>query len=170
MHALYINGSIDSDTVSTFFTEFNKFPVDEQLLIYITSDGGYSAVGDTITNLINKNANRITLIASGFIESAAFNIFFFSKCKREILLDTVGMVHYARCSIEITQNGKPYTDGGKMDLHELKRSAPSTFERLKREIGLNTKELKLIKEGEDCYFSYPRLKQLLKYAENKKAR
>lgn len=163
MKALYINGDIDDTVVNTFFNDFNKVPPKEKIVIYISSIGGFDHQSITIIDLINNNKNRIELVASGFIYSAAFNIFFFSKCKRRLLPETVGMAHFAKQSFEIDETGKPLGEYGRFMVKDFKRTKLITLDKLKQ-IGLNTKELNDIRKSKECYLSYDRLKELLEYA------
>lgn len=169
MRVLYINGNIDDTVVNTFFCEFNKLAIKENVTIYISSDGGFDHQSLAIIDLINKNASRIELVASGFILSAAFNIFFFIKCKRRLLPETVGMAHFCKQSFTFDETGKAQGEYDNFMLKELKRNKALTLEKLKT-IGLSTKELNQVKKGKECYIGYARLQELLEYGKSKKDR
>lgn len=163
MKVLYINGDIDDVIVNSFFAEFNKISIKEKITIYISSNGGYDHQSLAIIDLINNNANRIELVASGFIYSAAFNIFFFTKCKHRLLPETVGMAHYPKATFEINESGKATDEGGRFMIKEFKRTKAITMNNLKQ-IGLTTKELAEVRNSKECYLTYNRLIELLEYA------
>lgn len=167
MKVLYINGAIH-DIADNFFTEFNKVPDKSKMLIYISSDGGGHSNMLAIIDLINRNAERIELIAAGAIYSAAFNIFFRCRCKRTILEQTNGMAHYVQERYLIDQTGNGISDYDRFALKDLKRSKKAEIEIFKQ-IGLNARELKTIDIGKECYFTYERLKELLEHGKSKKA-
>lgn len=165
MNAIYISGEIDEPLVKYFFEEFNRIRKDVPIYIYLNSDGGDVNAALAIIDLINENYKRITLIASGHIYSAAFHIFFYTQCKKRIVDETIGMIHFSWAAIETNEAGMPTTDEGRFLMRTMKANKHKTVESLKT-IGLNRTELADIKAHKEVYFTTERLKELLDGQEN----
>ena len=157
---VYIKGEIDDTSVATFITDYNKCDLDEPITIYLNSVGGDVAHASVIADVINNKAESTVLIATGEIFSAAFNIFFASKCKRMLLEDCIGMAHFSWATFALDETGKVSSVYEKFVLQEMKKSKAETLQRLQN-LGLTPKELAVIKKGQDCYFSRERLTELL---------
>lgn len=164
MNILYLKGEINDNSIDDFIKEYNKCSKDNPITIYINSCGGDVGHADIILNIINQNSKNITLIASGEIFSAAFNIFFFSKCKRIILEDCIGMAHFSWATFQLDETGKPSSEYDKFLMDEMKRNKSYTIKRF-QSIGLNSRELNKIKNSKDCFFTVERLKELLNYGQ-----
>lgn len=162
---IYINGELTVEVVNKFINDVNNFK-DEKLHIYINSIGGEISHAEVIKDIIS-NLEDVTLIASGDLFSAAFDIFFMSKCKEKIILPkTYGMVHYTSILVEIDESLSPRAEQPKFILNEFKKHKKETINILKK-IGLTKKELSIIKKGKDCYFDTKRLIELLRQWERK---
>jgi len=75
-----------------------------EVTFYLNSGWWVTSYAESIISMINKNSDRVTLIANTFIGSNAFNIFFRSKCKREVNNKTEWMAHMWR--LDISMSGK----------------------------------------------------------------
>lgn len=171
---LHIFGEINEENTKQFIKEFNSFTNSQasvaeknkaSLEVYISSTGGYVDYADVIINMLSQYSKdfHITLIASGTIYSAAFNIFFFSNVSRKIILDdTVGMAHFSWANLGINEKGTGVSEEDKFLLQEFKKNSAKNLERFKS-IGLNSKELAKIKKGGECYIGTERLKELIQY-------
>ncbi len=162
MNILYITGEINDNLVDHFIKEYNKLDKSNPIVIYINTMGGDVYHAEVIIDIINNNKDNITLIASGEIYSAGFNIFFFSKCAKKLLPEALGMAHFAWSIFQFDESGKPSNDQDKFLMTEMKRSKDITIKRFEA-IGLTPKEISKIKQSKECYFSNERLHELLKY-------
>lgn len=162
MKYLYIAGEINDSVVDKFTKDFSLITDNENITVYLSSYGGYSYCAQIIIDILNKHKERITLVASGSIFSAAFNLFFFTECKKELLVETVGMAHFSWIDAEIDGTGKPSDQYTKFLLSEMKKEKNQLLNKYE-ELGFNKKELSLIKSGKDCYFNNNRLNELLNY-------
>lgn len=162
MNILYITGEINDALVNSFIKDYNKLDKDEPIVIYINTMGGDVYHAEVIIDVINNNKENITLIASGEIYSAGFNIFFFSQCAKKLLPEALGMAHFAWSIFQFDESGKPSNDQDKFLMTEMKRSKDITIKRFEK-IGLNPKEINKIKQSKECYFSNERLHELLNY-------
>lgn len=157
---IYITNEINEDAVIDFIDEYNKCNIYEPITIYINSPGGYVSHAAVIQDIIDSSLN-VTFIAVGEIFSAAFNLFFFSKCKNKIILpETIGMIHFCWSTFNLDETGKPSSDYDKFIITDMKANKNKTLEKLQT-LGLNTKELTKVKNSKDCYFTTERLKELL---------
>lgn len=160
MRYIHLDGEVNEMFIDKFFQAFNQpLGADEEIIIYLDSPGGRLSYGEIILDVIDKYKDRITLIASGEIFSCAFNIFFFSNCKRKILTSAIGMAHYA-WSIAPTDGESIKGDINKFVIQSMKEDKVLYIAKLK-EKGLSRKELKQIEDGHDCFFTTERLQELL---------
>lgn len=157
---LTLNGEFTDALLDKFIENYNKIDKDSPIKIYLSSNGGIISIGTILLDIINNNKENITLVAGGEIMSAAFDLFFFSECKKELLKDTTGMAHYGWTIMSVNENGKPTEDFEKFLLKEMKDNKASNIDKYK-ELGLTIAELNKIKIGKNCYFNYTRLKELL---------
>lgn len=131
-----------------------------EIKFYIDSTGWSSASCETIIHMINSQKDRITLIAKNYIASSAFNIFFYSKCKREVLPKCIWMTHMARIDTSMSAKKRIQTVS-KFQLWLMKKETRKQIKFLK-EIWVKKKECKLFMNEYDVYFSEKRLKKFLK--------
>ena len=162
MNSIYFIGEITNTSTQDFIKQFNSIDKTIPFNIYINSEGGDIAHADVIIDLINQYSELITLTAVGQISSAAFNIFFFTNCKKQVLPQTIGMCHSSWTSVYFNETGKPITEFDKLVVQEMKRAQSVNLDKLK-DLGLTPTELKKVKAGKDCYFTDIRLKELLEY-------
>lgn len=151
----HINGKVDTEMLDKFIQLFNNNA--DEYTIYFSSTGGSLEDANVIIDLINKNANKVTLIAYFSILSAGFDIFFKTKCKKEILSTAIGMYHLGVVEIDMSVNGKvAYHSGVAQMKDNVKNQYPKALEFCKS-LGFNDTELRKIKKGDDVYFIYDRL-------------
>lgn len=161
MAVLYISDMIGQEICEKFIYQFNKIPKDEEITVYINSEGGETGHADMFVNMLSAEGHRITLIACGQICSAAFNIFYNTECsKKSIHEDTIGMIHLAYINVNLNEAGKLTTEEDRELLRVHKASRENTLQKLKS-LGLTPTELNKVKKGKDVYFTTERLKQLL---------
>ena len=159
---LILEGDVDSLMLKTLIDAYNDLPSGDVLNIYFSSPGGNITTGEAIINLINRRANATTLTAFFGLESCAFNIFFKSKCYREILPSVIGMIHLTTWGGSIKEGlvTEPRTEFIKK---EMKRSLAINTNFF-RELGVSEEELLKYKKGEEVYFNDEQLKRMLKRA------
>jgi len=158
---LHLSGEIDYKMFDTLIESFNNLLEEDILHIYFTSEGGLTLVKDAILDFINNNKDRIKITFYGEIFSGAMDIFLKASCEKNVLKHTRGMIHFSYQSVEVNESGNPYTPYGIFSVRELKNYHIETLKFLKS-IKLTEKELSLIKEGKDVYFSHKRLLGLIK--------
>ncbi len=90
MKTFFIDGTVNKD-MSALFRDCLEYPGDIQ--IFFESSGGSIRQASEIIHMLNQNADRVTLIANHEISSSAWMIFFYSKCKRDVIEGTLGMIH-----------------------------------------------------------------------------
>ena len=129
--------------------------------IYIDSEGGLYSIFQIILDIINSTPSKCHLIACGELQSAAFEMFYLAKCRKKITPFTFGMYHLATDEIETDEKGKPKSGYAKAKLDNLKATQKFTIS-FCRKIGMNTSEIKKMKNGEDVYFQADRLNYFLK--------
>lgn len=150
---------IDEEFVVELSQKINELQEDEKLYWYFNSYGGETHVGFEVIDIINRNKDRIELIASDNIFSTAFLIFFKAQCERKILPLTFGMMHCASTSFEAKHEGK-------IAIFEKERRSKflAVNEFLLnwcRDLGFTESELKKFKKAEDIHFDTKALHNLL---------
>lgn len=152
-----IKGKLDFDLLDRFTECVNQ--EHEKITIYLNCTGGSANVYEIMNDIINKNPDRFELIAMNGILSAAFMLFFKATCSKRIMMNTIGMIHQGNQEFTLNDNLKPtYT----IDVAWKKRMKKEHLQGIEfvKSIGLNKKELKKYKRGDDVYFQYERLVEL----------
>jgi len=141
-----------SQELESLFTCTNKIE------LYLTSQGGETPALMYILDFLNKNKDKVKLIANYGILSAGFFLFVHYEGEKEILPCTTGMLH---------------TGSMTMDIHELKnKHGHENFYLKKKAIDdefiispikdkLTKDELRRYYKGEDVFVSEERLRQLI---------
>jgi ATP-dependent protease ClpP protease subunit len=157
----YIHGNISSETVQELMDVMNTVILNNSFLkIYINSEGGCISSEYILRDLIESYGHKTELIASGFIGSAAFSLFFMTKkVKKKILPTTEGMCHQVYRDGHILENNKVRQTAHVTASNEVLRK--SRTEELLQLIELNEAQLNKFDEGEDIYFTYPDLVKIL---------
>ncbi len=161
---IYLDGDVEDDMLNRLIEAYNNIKIaaipNDNLVIYLSSCGGSTAIGSAIVHLINLNNDITSIVAVEGIQSAALDIFLKSDCKKEVLDGAWGMVHLAYSTIRIIEGGSPKAD---MDIFwnkEMKLSKTKTIKQLKS-FPFNADELAQISEGKDVYLSNKRLRELV---------
>lgn len=158
---LHLYNEVDHNLLGILVNALNLLKSEEILTIYFTCpSGGYTDVGEAIIDLININKDKINLILYGEIFSTGMLIFLKTKCSKKLLPDTRGMYHFSWQGINMNEAGKPITSYDEFSLIEMKKSKIRSLEFIKS-FSFNEKEKKAIKQGQDVYLSYDRMKELL---------
>lgn len=158
---LHLLGDVNPELFDKLISSINGLEEKEILHIYLNSVGGEVDNAEAIIDLINENQNKIKLTAFGEINSCAFDIFFRSKCEREILPKTMGIAHFTGVKVNKITN-KNYRDPVSGPFY-IKWSEIFLEQcvRLYKKLGFTEKELVKISKGEDLYFLTDRLLEFL---------
>lgn len=152
--------------VTTAIAELNELnftkKTQNKVQFMLNSLGGDLAESEAIIHLINQNKAALILTAFGSIQSAAFNIFFSTKCERIILPSTYGVLHKSRSDITIVEGGKLYSDHDKFHQLFMKKHLPENTDSFLNTLTLTPKELADFRKGKDVYLSPLRLTEILK--------
>lgn len=131
-----------------------------EVTFYLNSEGWRYQFAYQILDIINKNKDRVTLIAVLQIASAAFRIFFESECKRQILWETEWLAHMARMDVKMDANKYIWwTD--KWRVKEMKKQEKKEEKKLKI-LWMSKKNRKLFLKGNDIYMNTKKLKKFLR--------
>ena len=154
MKYFQLEGTIDESLVSKFM-DFCNNNLSDDCTIVINSGGGKSTLATVILDIINSNADRITLISAG-VYSAAFYIFYFAKCKRKIIYGSLGMHHkeYLK-NIYITEKGKPKYQDDICQIENLKSVRDNFLKKI-----MTKKEKFIYNNDDDVYFTFDRMKEI----------
>ena len=163
-----ITKSINDELLDEFIRFVNSLNETQSFDIYISCPGGKVASMEAILNIIDQNKYRVRLYAYGEIASSAFELFFKSSSEKHLLPGCIGMYHRGYASINIDERGTPTYKSDESQLAFLKKYCNDTTEKLISEIGLNDKEIKSIRKGDDVWFQPDRMKEILKHIENGK--
>lgn len=156
-HIFQIKGKLDLDLLDRFTGCVNQGH--EKIIIYLNTTGGSCNTSEVMCDIINNNPERFELIAMNGILSAGFTLFFGAKCSRRIMMNTAGMIHQGNQEFTLNDNLKPTYA---IDVAWKKRMKKEHLQGIEfvKSIGLNKKELKKYKRGDDVYFQYERLVEL----------
>lgn len=155
-----MNEDISKECFEKLISSFNNLKDDENLIIYLDSDGGDVDYAEAIIHLINQNCERMILVAHGDISSAAFDIFFRTVCERKVLPGTNGMAHHARVGVNIVGDNKALDEWTQQNVCWSKKDAEKRVTYYTK-LGFTDKEIKLFKKRRDVCFNDERLNDLL---------
>lgn len=154
MKYFQIDGKIDEAMLNKFIDFCNQYETEECTII-VNSGGGKSTISTVMLHIINLNKQRFTLVSAG-VYSAAFYIFYFAKCKRKIVIGSLGMIHKEYIDdVYINSNYKAIYPTDKCQIKNLKSIDDSwvyTF--------LTKKEAKQYKNSEDIYCTFERMTEI----------
>lgn len=159
MKYFQIEGIINNELLNKFIYFINQYETEKKTLI-LDSVGGKQHISRFLLNIINQNKDKFTLVLLGGY-SAAFYIFYFAKCKKLLVKNAMGMIHYPyNKDISIDDRGKPVFSE---DEYTLKNNDKSQSDFVKE--FMNASELRKFKQGKDVYFTFKRLKEIFNNAE-----
>lgn len=154
MKYFHINGKIDEILLDKFI-EFMNCNQEGDITIIINSGGGKSILATMLIDIININKDRISLVAAG-IYSAAFEIFYFSKCYKYIIEHSVGMYHLGYVvDISIAIDGKIKFDEDINIYNNFKLDKAHFVKTF-----MTKTELRKFNKREDIYFTFKRLTEI----------
>ena len=159
---LILEGPINSDMLKELSNGYNNLNPGETIHIFLSSEGGNVDCADAMSTLINRHAPVTTLTSYFRLESSAFDLFFRSKCYREVLPSVIGMIHLTTWGGEIKEGLKsvPRTEFIK---EQMRKSLPESIQFYKS-LGVTDAEIKRFRAGEEIYFGQDRLQRMLKRA------
>ena len=161
MKVIYLDTDVNEEMRDAVI---NGLSEEWDVTFYLNSWGGKSQFAHFIIDQINKNKDRVTLIATLQVASAAFRIFFYSKCKREVLDDTEWLAHMWQMSVKM--NGeKDISSVDKWRIEEMMKEEIEQEKYLKV-LWVSKKNRKLFLKWYDIYFGTKQLRKMLKKSEN----
>lgn len=158
MKHYYFYHNFEDDSVQKLFEYADK--MEDDLTIYLDSDGGSLGPMATFIRFVNNNREKITLIASGSLWSAAFLAFFKCRCSRIICDEARGMFHLPYQSICINSKGDGASICDQMDFSRIKSREEYT-QKFMKDIGLSEEQIRRVNKGEDIEFNNTELQEIL---------
>lgn len=157
MRHYYFYEDITPDSVKNLFNFAGN--MEDDLTIYLNSQGGFISCSSALASFCNQHVDKITLIVSGIIYSAAFMWFFNSRCKRVITEYAHGMFHLPRNEILTLSNGNIENNelGRKDDLDQINENLMIFLRNLDLSLDIQEK----LDSGQDVYFKAHDLRILL---------
>lgn len=138
----------------------------DRIYVYISSNGGKTAIMQCIIDLINRYSDQFYLIGYDYLASAAFNLFITVKCEKTILPRTIGMYHLGRTEIDIDDRGRPfYLVDTYVKERCIKYDYPMDLEFIKK-CGFTKTETTNFKKNSDVYFQYDRFLEIIESYKN----
>lgn len=168
-NVLVLDGEIDLEMMQTLAASYSDMNPDTLvgptsfLDIYIRSGGGDNSIGIAMTDLVNTNECRTTLIAMGGVFSGAFELFFMADCEKRILPCTVGMYHYGAVDIVFRDNNAPQKGADEAYLRTLE-SVKKRTDYVAKICGFTKEEIEKLEAGEDVGFDYMRMLEMLEFS------
>jgi ATP-dependent protease ClpP protease subunit len=158
-----LNGEINSDLLDKAIHSFNQLKDGEKLDIFLCSPGGDIYTMEAIIAFLSLNADRINLYGYGDLSSAAFIIFFRANCPKALLPGTTGMAHLVRLTGTFVGDIVNWKDKSESKFNvEWTKQLKKEFITFLDTLGLTEDELTKVKKGEDVFFLYKRMDQLLR--------
>lgn len=158
---LRLDQRIDSDFIDKLISFLNDSEGYDKIF-YLSSRGGNVSDMIIAADLINKQGNKIVLIAYNQIASCGFELFFICNCPKIILPDTIGMFHQSTVMVELNEHGKPSDKEEDAKLVFMQTNMARRTNDLIDYIGISSEEENRIRRGEDVWFTTQRLLEFLK--------
>lgn len=161
MKYFLFDGGIENEDVASLIDFLNQN--DGDVKVGLCSGGGSSGTARFLLDILNQNRHRITLCAVVGVYSAAFEIFYKFKGKKELTFGAKGMYHYGTIEVRISDAVKPAKGEDRCDFRNMKiyRKERDSFAKM----FMNKEELKDFKRNEDIYFDFVRMKEIFSDAE-----
>jgi len=154
-----IKGDIDSELILDVNTFLNYHDATVQkFIIGLNSEGGSSYDARFLLNTLNHSSivNRCTLVCMDKVFSAAFDVFYKFKGKKQIMLGSRGMIHHDSMLIRKISREKLLQDNEiETSLVQLDILAKETIECCSSFLDFD--ELSKLSSGEDIYFDFYRM-------------
>ena len=103
---VYLTGTVNSRMVEKLFSYGDSLKKKDHLYVWLNSPGGYLSDAEVILNYFESMQDRMTLIMTGSISSAALHLALRTTVPKQILPSTIGWAHQPRVLANITQSGK----------------------------------------------------------------
>lgn len=147
-----LTGSISSELLDKFIEFFNSNQSEPCTLI-VNSRGGMTHIGEVIAEMISEMEDCTLFIHGAY--STAFEICYYSKCKKKLSRFATGMIHMGRMDINLSMSGTPYYDE---DINNFKNFEieKSYTEELANKI-LTKPELKKFHKNDELWFDHKRM-------------
>ena len=152
----------DNDYIQLIIAQIEEF--EGNIRLFLSSDGGDPFLGIALVNVLNQpdNINRVELIANNYVGSSAFEIFYKFKGNRSIVFGTNGMFHHVSFGgFTATGDFKHKSNHNLYAAQQKARTLAKETERMAKEF-CTKKELKMIANGDNCYFPYERMLEIFK--------
>jgi hypothetical protein len=150
-------GGITDKTADKFLDSYNKLGPDEQLTIYMSSEGGLISVEELIVDIVNDQPAKFRFIFMDSIFSAAFNILLRINCEKVVLPNSLGMIHLPRVSTDVNLNGAVLNGFS----NYMSKSTVKFYLDLYRSVGFTEQDLIDIKGEGDVYVRGNKLNKIV---------
>src|SRR5574343_202388 len=152
------NGEFTEEFLQSFLETMEEIPLDENVKVYLSTNGGYSYVADVMANVLNEYKNLKLYIVND-ISSAGFILSLKVKCPVEVIDNfTTAIVHLSSNDYGLTTKGNPRYPYARWLLEKSKDYYKGEIAELEKV--LTNEEMAEVKEGNDVYLDSARLKEI----------
>lgn len=162
---IILDGEVDEAMFSKLCETYNRNAVLTK--VFLRSSGGCIEVAEAIEAILNEYAKTTLLIGYGYLESAAFSIFFRSKCPKSILPNCHGAYHQSKIRLHITSDGRPYNDEDDFMKIKVSKDLDEQKEALMKDINMPDWGQTLVRDKKNAFFSNQEMKDMLLASHNK---
>lgn len=155
MKVLYINSVIDTEYTENLLNKLSELlsESDDNIIIYLSSDGGYPDCGKIIIDYLNMHTDKIELVLSDQVNSTAFDIAYEFKGHKRLLDDVFSVVHKVCLKVDIND----FRDKNSINYHRSNH-----YDKVYRDYDfLTNEELERYNNGQDIFLDHERLKTIL---------
>lgn len=165
------NEEINEESTQRFLNFVNGIPplmeaengkiIKEPLTLYLNSVGGFYDLSNVIVDVLNNYEGEVRLVGYGQLASCAFDLFFNTNVKRELMLGVYGMYHMASANITINEHGKPHSSADSNTVERMKVINIERTKSLMKKLKMTAKEQNIVLKGNDLYLTNERMNELL---------
>lgn len=160
MKAIKFEDQINFESIKGLLSKIDEVPKDEDIILYFCSGGGNLSDCYDLVDYINRNKDRIEIVCSWEMSSAALDLLLSIHCKINLHIRVFARVHLISNSIEYKNiRNKESTDI--FLLNDLNERNKIFLSQLKL-CGFTNKEIDNIKLGYDVIIDVNRIKHMIK--------
>lgn len=170
MKLIFQKENFDKDFIEKLAKAINESNPEEVIEMYLHSNGGSTAIKEAVTDIINANPEKFTLVGYEYLASSAFNLFIKAKCRKKLLPGTIGMYHLATNTLDFNDRMKPVYGIDEACIKRIKEfDHPSNLEFMKA-CGFTAKETRQAIKGNDVFFQYERFLEIVNHYQENQSR
>jgi len=159
MKAITFDSEINKESIKQLLLDIDKIPETENIILYMSSNGGSVSDKLNLVDYINRFPDRFTIVCNWDMSSAAFDLLLEVKnCKVKVSNIAFSRLHYFNNTIDIRNLNNNFSIDHYL-LNDLQTRNALFIENFSRY--LSDEEVEEIKKGNDIIINSNRMKIII---------